>query len=341
MTGTIVRDPARTALDIITGAWRSQALYAAVALRIPDHIADGHRDTTTLAAATGAQPDGIERLMRLLVAIDVFAADADGYRLTPVAELLRSDVPGSLRDMCQIYGEEFHRAWGAIVPAISTGDAGFQHAFGQTLHQYLATTDGAGVKFQRAMHAGSQFFAEVPSVYDFGNSHTVLDVGGGSGQLLAVVLAAEPHLRGVLFEVPHMTQIGEAALTSALGTDRWSVHAGDMFQYVPADADTYLLSRVLQDWDDDRCVRLLTNCAEAMSESDRLLIVERVIPDDGSELLPLLWDLHLLVMAGGRERTLAGYQAVLRAAGLRLVTVHSLELETSLLVAARADSEDV
>jgi hypothetical protein len=341
MTGTVTRDPARTAVDIITGAWRSQALYAAVALRIPDHIAGGHRDVPALAAATGATPDGIERLMRLLVAIDVFRSDPDGFGLTPVTELLRGDVAGSLRDMCQIYGEEFYRAWGAIVPAISTGHAGFQEAFGQTLHQYLATTEGAGAKFQRAMHAGSQFFADVPSVYDFTGSHTVLDVGGGSGQLLATVLAAEPHLRGVLFDLPHMTAIGEAELTSAVGTGRWSTHSGDMFQYVPADADTYLLSRVLQDWEDERCVRLLGNCAEAMSGSDRLLIVERVIPDDGSAILPLLWDLHLLVMAGGRERTLAGYREVLRAAGLRLVTVHSLELETSLLVAARADSEEV
>lgn len=109
---------ARAVVDIVTGTWRTQALYAAVALRLPDHIAQGRTTSASLAAKADADPDGIIRLMRLLTALDVFGGDdRTGYELTPVSELLRSRVPGSMRDMCLMYGEEFHRAWGCAVTA--------------------------------------------------------------------------------------------------------------------------------------------------------------------------------------------------------------------------------
>ena len=106
-----------------------------------------------------------------------------------------------------------------------------------------------------------------------------------------------------------------------------------MFERVPGEGDVYLLSRVLQDWDDPSCVRLLANCRAAMSATGRVLIVERVIDSPAGALLPVLWDMHLLVVAGGRERTLDGYQSLLTQAGLRLEAIQPLALETCLLVA--------
>jgi hypothetical protein len=152
-------------------------------------------------------------------------------------------------------------------------------------------------------------------------------------------LRASPATHGVLFDLPHAAQIARKYLGDALPADRFDVVSGDMFQAVPPGAGAYLLSRVLQDWDDNTCVALLSNCRNAMPDSARLLILERIIPDDISASatgqLPLLWDLHLLTMVGGRQRTLDGYRSVLDDAGLRLETVHSLALETNLLVAVR------
>jgi hypothetical protein len=133
-----------------------------------------------------------------------------------------------------------------------------------------------------------------------------------------------------------MLPVARTHLDGAVGPDRYEARAGDLFEGVPGGADVYLLSRVLQDWDDQRCTALLSHIRAALPESGRLLILERVVPDDGETLLPLLYDLHLLMAAGGRERDLAGYRAVLGAAGLRLESVHALSLETSLLVAAVA-----
>ncbi|EFL27951.1 O-methyltransferase [Streptomyces himastatinicus ATCC 53653] len=329
---------ARQVVDIITGSWQSQALYAAVALEIPDHIAAGHTTDTALATATGSGPDGITRLMRLLLAMGVFDRSPEhGYALTPVSEVLRADNDASMRDMIQLYGEEFHTAWGAVVPAVRTGSSGFEHALGTSIHAYLANAPGAGAKFQRAMNAGNVFFPDVLDAFDFSRCTTVMDVAGGSGQFLSMVLRAHPHLHGVLLDLPHMIPVAHAHLDAAVGPDRYEAVEGDIFASVPEGADAYLLSRVLQDWDDDRSVTLLSNIRKALPEDGRLLVVERVIPEEGApELLPLLYDLHLLMAAGGRGRTLDGYRDVLTAAGLRLESVHPLALETTLLVAAAA-----
>ncbi|MEU6406948.1 methyltransferase [Streptomyces sp. NPDC046985] len=328
---------ARRVVDIITGSWQAQALYAAVALNLPDHIAAGQRTDASLAAATGSDPDAITRLMRLLLAMNVFEQAPDnGYQTTSVSELLRSDTEVSMRDMIELYGEEFHRAWGAIVPAVRTGTSGFEQAFGTSLHAYLAHVPGAGPRFLRAMNAGNVFFPDVLTAYDFSGGHTVVDVAGGSGRLLSVILQAHPHLHGVLFDQPHMIPEARAHLDGAVGRDRYDAVAGDIFVAVPQDADVYLLSRILQDWDDDRSVALLSNIRKALPENGRLLILERVIPEDGSEMLPLLYDLHLLMAAGGRGRSLQGYCDILAAAGLHLESVHTLALETRLLVVAPA-----
>lgn len=330
-------DPARAVVDLITGAWRAQALYAAVCLGIPDHVADGHDDDAALAAATGAGQDGIGRLMRLLTALRVFeTGPSGGYRTTAVSALLRDGAAESMRDMILIYGEEFHRAWGSVVPAIRTGTSGFAHAFGTPLREYLKEEPGAGAKFQRAMNAGNVFFPDVAKAFDFSACRTVVDVAGGSGTLLSTVLRQYPGVHGVLFDLPHTAPLAREHLDRTVGADRHEVVSGDAFAAVPEGADAYLLSRVLQDWDDEQAGKLLATIRRAMPPTARLLLVERVVPVDGSAVLPLLYDLHLLMAAGGRERTLDGYRSVLSGAGLRLESVHSLALETSLLVAAPA-----
>jgi hypothetical protein len=332
---------AREVIDIVTGTWRAQALYAAAALRIPDHVADGTATCEALAARTGAGEDGVRRLMRLLATLGVFeGSERSGYRLNAVSRLLRSDVPGSMRDMCLIYGEEFHQAWGAVLPALRTGSTGFEAALGSTLGEYLRDTPGAGPKFQRAMSVGSAPFAAVSRAIDFSRYETVVDVGGGNGTFLSLVLRENPGLHGVLFDLPHMAPLAREHLDRAVAPERYLIRTGDVFEAVPSGGDAYLLSRVLQDWDDGDCLKLLANCRHAMGSSGRLFILERVVEEAGgdtpADVLPVLWDVHLMLIAGGRERTLPEYRSLLDRAGLRLESVQSLPLETSLLVSSPA-----
>jgi hypothetical protein len=329
--------PARAVLDILTGSWRAQALYATVALGIPDHVAAGHRTSAALASQSGVSDDHIERLMGLLTQMDVFEGDGEaGYELTAAGELLRSGGPDSMRDMCLMYGDEFYRAWGAAPSALGSERTAFEHAFDQPLSDYLRDTPAAAQRFQRAMSAGSAFFSGVPRAFDFSACRVVADIAGGNGRLLSMVLAAAPAARGLLFDLPHMVDQSRELLEATVGLERCDIVGGDFLVSVPAGPDVYLLSRVLQDHEDLECVRLLTNCRRAMHGSSKLLIVERVIEQDGTSTLPRLWDLHLMMISGGRERTLAGYRTLLEQAGLRLESVAELPLETSMLIAVPA-----
>lgn len=328
-------EAAQEAVELITGGWRAQALYTAVKLGIPDHIEAGRTTDSGLAESTGTEEEGVHRLMRLLVAMGVFEGDGQtGYRNTAVSTVLL-DHPDSLRDMCLLYGEEFYTAWGHAAEAISTVRSGFEIAYGQPLYAYLAQDEDASERFQRAMKAGNLFFDHVPEIFDFSGGKKVVDVGGGPGQLLAAILAATPDARGTLIDRAHVVPVARQNLAATVGLDRVELVGGDMFQGVPSGGDVYLLCRVLAGWDDDDIVGVFENCRRGMADAhSRLLILERLVVDEESTMLPALWDLHLLMTNGGRHRTLERFRSLLERAGLAIERVAELPVETTALIAA-------
>ncbi|MFF2568624.1 methyltransferase [Streptomyces sp. NPDC058084] len=328
----------RAAIELVTGAWRTQAVHVAARLRLPDLVAAGHRDAARLAAATGVDEDVVHRLLRLLVLLGVFETDGEGgWRTTPVGELLR-DRPGSLRDTCLLYGEEFYRAWGHAAESLTSGTPGFDLAHGEPLLAYLADDEEAAGRFQRAIgEAGNAAFDAVPAALGLSGRQRVVDVGGGNGRLLATVLTAAPDARGVLVDLPHALPPARDHLAASVGLDRVELLGQDMFAApLPAGGDVYLLSRVLGRWDDEHCVRLLGRVRDELTPDARLFVMDRMPTDDGTGTLAALWDLHLLVVEGGRERSLDAYKALLRHSGLALERVVELPLETTGLVAATA-----
>jgi SAM-dependent methyltransferase len=310
-------------VELVTGGWRAQSLYTAVKLRLPDHVEAGRRTDAALAAASGAKEDGIHRLMRLLVAMDVFGRDADGYVTTPVSAALL-DRPGSQRDMCLLYGEDFYTAWGHADEAITTVSSGFEIAYGKPLYAHLAADSAAQTRFQAAMRAGNLFFDAVPDVFDFAGKH-VVDLGGGSGQLIGAILRAFPDARGTLLDRPNV-------VAAAPATERLTTVGGDMFEAVPTGGDVYLLCRVLAGHSDDAVVGLLTDIRRNLGPDGRLLMLDRVVVDEGSTVLPALWDLHLLMTTGGRHRSLDELRGLLSRAGLSIERSAPLPVETTALI---------
>ena len=325
---------AQQAVELITGGWRAQCLYTAVKLAIPDHIAAGRATDGALAEATGAEEEGVHRLMRLMVAMGVFDGDGQtGYRNTAVS-LTLVDQPDSLRNMCLLYGQEFYTAWGHAPEAISTVTAGFQIAYGEPLYNYLGHEPDANERFQLAMKAGNLFFAYVPEAIDFAGK-TFADLGGGIGELTAAILAAVPDAHGTLLDREHVVPVAAENLAASVGLDRVELVGGDMFQEVPQGKDVYLLCRVLAGWSDEAVVGLFERCREAMADpSARLVVLERMVVDQDPTMLPSLWDLHLLMTNGGRHRTLERYTAMLEKAGLDVERVADLPSETTALIAA-------
>ncbi|MFF7474956.1 methyltransferase [Streptomyces sp. NPDC008092] len=324
-------DPTLALLRVMTGAWATQAVRTMAELGIADHLAARPAlDTTTLATLTGTDPDALHRLLRYLATLGLLTSSPDGtHHLTALGEPLRTSTDHSLHPLALLYGGPFYDSFAGLPYAVSTGKEAFAHRHGEHHFRYFAARPELGDLFHRSMAASAEMFTPVPDLVDFSAARRVVDVGGGNGALLGRVLRAHGHLEGVLLERPEAEEAARSELADVTG--RYSFVAGDFTESVPSGGDIYLLSRVLHDWDDERCLTILRRCAEAMRAGAELLVVERLLPSDTAAA----WDIHMLCNVGGREREQAHYGRLLEQAGLRQLTCHTLPLGASLLHAVR------
>jgi hypothetical protein len=173
----------------------------------------------------------------------------------------------------------------------------------------------------------------VAHAYDFSRTRTIVDVGGGTGVFLVEILRANPQARGVLLERPDIATTADKVISSVGMGQRCNVVAGDFLTAVPAGGDVYILSWIIHDWDDDRSVAILATCRQAMTPDARLLVIEQVIPPGNEPSLSKLYDLHMLVLSGGRERREDEYRVLLAAADLDLVRVIPTDVPRSIIEA--------
>lgn len=337
-------EPAKRLLELMTGAWTTQAIAAAAELDVLDHLPVGRGaqprplPVARVAARVGADPRGLARLLRHLAAVGLVAPAGESYVATEMGALLRQDAHPSLRPLALLYGGPFYDSFGALAHSVRTGEESFAALFGKGHFDYLTEHPRLARLFDAAMAASAAMFAPIPWLFDFRGARVVVDVAGGNGHLLGRILEHMPHVRGVLFERPDVLTAARQQWPDTSRAHRCAFVAGDFLEAVPEGGDVYLLSRVLHDWDDERALTILRSCAASMADGAALLIVERLLPTDGSTSLAVSWDLHMMCNVGGRERTAAEYERLLAAAGFTLDTVHDLPLDGSLLCARRGDA---
>ena len=328
-------------VQMLTGKWLSQAISAAAELGIADQLAHGPQSVEHIAAATGAHAPSVYRLLRALASVGVFAETDDRrFTLTPLAETLRSDSPGSVRNTARFFGGRLvHGSWAEIVNTIRTGETGVKLAFGAEAFEYLEANPAESALFNAAMTDYSrQEGAAVAQTYDFSRLNRLVDIAGGHGFLLQTVLQRNPHLTGVVFDLPHVIESAGPAIASYGLDGRLGTATGDFFQSVPAGADGYLLKHIVHDWDDERAAAILRNCHDAMAPNGRLLVIEVVIPPGNEPSFGKLLDLEMLSVAGGRERTEGEYRELFAAAGFRLAGVYPTASPVSIVEGVRAGS---
>ena len=323
-------------LRLLQGSWVTQSLHVVAALGVADHLADGPRTSEELAAVTGAHADSLHRVLRYLVSLGVFAGDdTTGFRLTPLGELLRSDVPGSARDRAVAYGTYNYRAFAELLHTVRTGEPAFDHVYGMPAYDYIGAHPEIARRFDRTMQTGGSFFAHLPEQYDFSGTRTVVDVAGGNGTLLTALLTAVPGLCGILLDTGHVIEAARDNLRTQGVLDRCELVAGSFLDAVPKGGDVYTLSRILHNWEDETCDRILERCHEAMDAEATLLIIERLVPEGESPGAALATDINMLAVFGGRERTATEFRTLLDKAGFDLSGQRALPPDTTLLIARR------
>jgi len=307
-------------LELIAMRHVSQALHVAAVLGIADLVAKQTKTSAELAQATGSHPGSLYRILRTLVAAGVLAKDEkQRFRLTTLGQPLRSDVTQSVR-AASIFLSGESELEGRLLDCVRTGKTAIELASGVTnwIEYYQQDPSKAAV-FNSAMTALSNaHYAGVVGSYDFRSVRKLVDVGGGHGRLLSMILAAYPKMHGVLFELPHAIEGARRTLRASGLSERCEVVSGDFFRSVPPGGDTYMLSRVIHDWADDKAVAILKTIRGVVSAKGRVLVFETMIRSDTRVSYPLLSDINMIIRTGGCERTEAEYRALYKAAGFRM-----------------------
>lgn len=314
-------EAAYTLFDLISSHRVTSAIYVAVKLGLPDALAAGPKDAADLARITQADEQSIARLLRALVTIGVCRRDGGHFTLTDVGAHLATSAPCSLKAWATFEAEMLQPAWQGMIESVRTGKTRAELAGAASSFELMGRDPASVAIFNAAMADVARLVTPALAAYDFSAHKMIMDVGGGTGELLVAVLKAHPHLRGAVFDLARCADAAHGQLGAANLGARAQFIAGDFFQSIPAGADIITLKSVIHDWDDARAARILSNCRHALPHDGKILLIERVMPDSPSDR-PLdrasaLSDLNMMRGPGGGERTESEYVKLLTDSGFR------------------------
>jgi hypothetical protein len=316
--------PEMLLMQMVFGKAVTQALSVAARFKIADQLVSGPKTAAELAALTGLHAGHLYRVMRALAGLGVFAGDEQGkFSLTPMGNLLRSDIPGSARPIATYVCDPWSwKPWGDLAGAVKTGQPVFDRMFGEGVFDYFAKHPDEAATFNEGMTGFSQqAAAAVLKAYDFSKFGTIVDVGGGHGALLLAILKANPGVKGVVFDAPQVAVGATEAIKAAGMSDRCRAEGGDFFKAVTAGGDAIVMKNIIHDWNDAKATTILKACRAAIKPSGKLLLVELVVPPGFAPHMAHILDLEMMVICDGKERTEVEYRDLLAGAGFKLTRV--------------------
>jgi hypothetical protein len=305
-------------MQYIIGKWISKPIYVAAELCIADMLTDGPKSIEELARESNSHAPSLYRVLRALASVGIFSEIKDKhFELTPMAELLKS---GALRPIALMFNSYWSdQAWEFFLDSVKTGDTAFEKAHGLPVSEWLEENPHAAEVFNEAnaiKAAGSH--RAIIDAYDFSGINKLTDVGGGFGVLMAEILAANPHLQGVVADLPSVIREARKVIQRQGLGNRCDVVECDFFKDVPSGSDAYLLSNILHDWSDEKCKIILKNCHRAMKTDSKLVVVEMIISPGNEPSIAKLLDLEMMVTTSGRERTESEFKDLFTSSGLIL-----------------------
>lgn len=309
-------------IEMIAGGVVAQSVSVAAELGLADLLIHGPRSTVQLATEAHADPEKLFRLLRFLASRGVFQEDADGaWSLTPLAEMLRTDAPHSMRAGARMFGR-MASVWPKLEENVRSGQCAYGLAFGRPIFEDLAHKPEDAAIFDAAMtsfHGGET--DAVLDAYSYDGISVLADIGCGIGGVMEATLRRYPDLRGILFDQAHVLERTAAHIAAAGLTDQCTLVAGSFFEAVPSGADAYAMRHILHDWSDAQCITILENIRRVIPADGRLLVIETVVPAGNEPSASKLFDMVMMAFPDGMERSEEQFRAIFDAAGFRVASI--------------------
>jgi hypothetical protein len=310
--------PSVQMVQLLAGFQVSQALYAAARTGFTDALADGPRPVDEVADSLQLHAPSLARLARTLTGLGVLTDSGSGsYALTPLGRTLTSDDPGSMRDLALMWMETHYEPFAGLADTVRTGTPAAAEFYGVPFFDWLGGHPEQVQRFTGAMaNLTDGIKAGAIAGHDWSSVRRILDVGGADGALLAQVLSTNPAATGTVLDLPQVVPAVAIAAKAAGLEDRLDSVAGDFFDAVPGGYDTYVMSMILHDWDDDSARRILANIGSTAEPGTRVVALELVVPPGDAPHMSKMIDLTMLGMLTGKERTEGEFRELVQSAGL-------------------------
>ena len=331
---------------MVAGHWIQQMTAVITRIGLPNHLGAEPREVADLAQVLRVDPDPLFRICRALSKVGVLTVSGTRIGLTEAGRVLRDDAPSSLRQsVCNASLPGQWKMWGELARTLEKPESTANHALGTDFWSYLADHPAEAEVFNRSMaRITNDSVRKVLARYEFSYANVVCDVGGGVGSVLALLLEKSPWQRGIVFDRPSVIEDARTYWKNSPLLDRCSFVAGDFLESVPKGADVYVLKNIVHDWGDRTAGKILANCRAAMPETAKLVLLESPLADDGPEgvveprdpTMSFLLDVQMMVLFGGRERTLAEYSALLEWSGLKVARTVPTDGLLTVIEAVRA-----
>lgn len=318
-------DPARHLAQLTTGYQISCCIYTAASLNIADLLVSGPRPVEDLASATNTHADRLYRVLRALVSVGIFSEPQPRtFALSPAAELLRSDIPGSRRAFVLFTASPFVMQVNShMLHSVKTGQPAVEHLHGKPAFECFSSMPEVAFAFNEAMTSHSAALAPaVLDAYSFDGIGTLMDIAGGHGYFICETLQRYPHMKGILLDLPSVVEGARCSVCERRMEHRCEPVAGNFFQDIPAGADAYFMMHIIHDWDDEQCLKILGNVKRALAgRKGRLIVVDSVLPENSHPHPGKFLDLMMMVFPGGRERTESEWRTLFDKAGFTITKI--------------------
>jgi SAM-dependent methyltransferase len=307
--------------DLIQSHRVTTVIYVAAKLGIADLLRDGPLSLDQLATATGSQHGALGRLLAALSAVGICARTApDAYSLTEVGLALDGSADRSLKAWAIFEGEMLSKSWSGMLETIMTGKTAAElQGLDSSFELMSRSPESIGI-FNAAMADLTRLVTpDILHAFDFSQISHLMDVGGGTGELLGAIAKQYPNIRGIVFDLPRCKRTAQEHLQRLGVSDRAMFVSGNFFDPIPSIADAIILKSVIHDWNDEHSSRIFRNCHRALPRDGTLLLVERVLPemptDSDVDKAHIMSDLNMLRGPGGLERSERQYRLLLEQTG--------------------------